>query len=812
MLNIQKINTCFRKAAEIIPRLRWLNIILFLLVMVVSAAGLRLVKTDVSQDNWFLEGDAMLAVKERFEELFGNDDFCAVLVEADNVFTPEILSGIRSLGKELVEKVPYSDDVISITDFEFTLGSNEGIEIIDLVPDAIPTSRHELDRIKEMALSKPYLKNRLISDDGRQAWVMLRMKNIADNWKKDGLENPEMAIGRIFNEVVAQDKYKALHPKTTGLPVTNVDKRNFFSQEMPRMIGLSLVMMIILLAIFLRNVRGVIFPLLTSVGSIMIVFGAQGFLGIRNDPSMIFLPVFLSMAVSIAYSVHVINFFNREFLRTGQRRQAIIDTIEETGWPIFFCAMTTSAGLISMLFVPLKPIRWAGLTASSLVMVTMVMVVVLLPSLLSFGKNREPHPVYARKGGRLLERFMDFLSQKILSRQKVSLAVFAISVIFCLFGLMRFEVSFDTRRTFGLDIPYVNRIHYISRTKVGSLHSYGVALEFHTPDAAKEPGNLSKFEQMIHEIEMLRLTKKTTSLIDIVKDMNQVLNNGDPAFHRIPESQEMIAQLLLLYENAGGREAEKWVDYDYQRLRLLVEVNDYNSEESAKELKFIQRLGKELFPDAKLLFTGVLPQYTVMMDYLTWGQIKSFLFAVGVIVAFMVIVFGSIKTGLIGMIPNIAPAIAIAGIMGYAGIPLDMITVLTIPMLLGLAVDDTIHFINQCQLGFLRTSNYRSSIRGAFISVGTAMLLSSLVLILVFSVYLSSTAKVFFHMGFLVPLGILAALITDYFITPVLLIFFKPFGEDVRETADDRDSVSEKLEGDRSSSQLPGSPGPVIRI
>lgn len=374
---------------------------------------------------------------------------------------------------------------------------------------------------------------------------------------------------------------------------------------------------------------------------------------------------------------------------------------------------------------------------------------------------------------------MDFLSMKILSRQKATLAAFAIFVIICLFGFMRFEVSFDTRRTFGLDIPYIDRICYISQTKVGSLHSYGVALEFDTPDAAKDPANLYKFERLIHEIETFRLTKKTTSLIDIVKDMNQVLNEGNPAFYRIPESREMIAQLLLLYENAGGEEAEKWVDYDYQRLRLLVEVNDYNSEESAKELKLIQQLGNKLFPDAKLLFTGVLPQYTVMMDYLTWGMIKSFFFTVGVIVILMIIVFESIKTGLIGMIPNIMPAIAVAGIMGYADIPLDMITVLTIPMLLGLSVDDTIHFINQCQLGFLRTPNYRSSIRGAFISVGTAIFLTSLVLMLTFSVYLLSPAKVFLHMGFLVPLGVLIALLTDYLITPVLLMLFKPFGKEV---------------------------------
>ena len=125
MLNIEKINQRFLKLGETILRFRWLNIILFLVIMAVAAGGLKKIRTDVDMDSWFMEDDALLAAKDRFEDIFGNNDFCAVLVEADNVFTPAILSKIREMGRELVEKVPYSDDVISLTDFEFTFGTRK---------------------------------------------------------------------------------------------------------------------------------------------------------------------------------------------------------------------------------------------------------------------------------------------------------------------------------------------------------------------------------------------------------------------------------------------------------------------------------------------------------------------------------------------------------------------------------------------------------------------------------------------------------------------------------------------------------------
>lgn len=791
MLNIEKINTRFYRIGETILRLRWFNIVLFLLLIAAALIGLRQIEAETDMESWFLEDDQLLQVKEEFEDIFGNDEYCAVLLEAEDVFTRPVLAAIRQLGQELKQKVPYADDVLSLADFEYSSGTDGGIEIGELVPEPVPADATALDAIRHKALAKPALKGRLVSSDGRYTWLMLRLKTLPEEWIEKREENPELAIGRIAHQVVSQEKYAFLQPKLTGLPVIAYDKMDFFGTETPKLMGMALIVIILTLALFLRNIRGVIFPLITLAGALVIVFGFQGYLRVRVDPSMIFVPIFLGMAISTSYSIHIFNFFRREFFATGQRQHSLLLALEETGWPLLFCALTTVVALLSFWMIPMRPIRWVGLTSAALVAVTYVLALVMLPTLLSFGGDRKPLADQGvdcaekelraadRTGGhRGIDGLMTWLGERVLNRPKTALGVFSLLVVLCLAGMSRVDVSFDVRRSFGTKVPYVNRITEIADTPVGSLYSYGVAIEFPRPDMAKEPENLRKFELLTGEVAALPLTKKISSLLDIIKDMNQMLHDGDPAWYRIPETREMVAQQLLLYENAGGSEAERWVDYDYQRLRLMVEMNDYNSGEAADELEFIQKRAKELFPDSHVLLIGSISQYTVMQDYVTWGQISSFALALAAITVLMSLVFGSLRVGLIGMIPNIAPALVVGGVMGFAGTPLDMMTVTIMPMLLGLAVDDTIHFINHSQLGFQLSGSYRQATRRSFLVVGSAMFYTSLVLLLSFSAFLVSLAKIFVSMGILVGAGILAALLTDYFVTPVLLEKFRVFGKE----------------------------------
>ena len=221
---------------------------------------------------------------------------------------------------------------------------------------------------------------------------------------------------------------------------------------------------------------------------------------------------------------------------------------------------------------------------------------------------------------------------------------------------------------------------------------------------------------------------------------------------------------------------KKWIDYEYKRLRIAVDLRDYNTREVYRELRNITKKAHALFPDAQVTLAGSVAQFTVMQDIVSKGQLTSFLIAIGVITCLMILVFGSFKIGLVAMIPNITPALAVGGLMGWADVPLDMMTITIMPMLLGLAVDDTIHYINHAKLAFERTRDYDKSVRYTFNAIGIPLLFTSVILVANFSVYISSSAKVLIFMGVLTGTGILTALVSDYFVTPVLVKALHAFG------------------------------------
>ena len=318
-------------------------------------------------------------------------------------------------------------------------------------------------------------------------------------------------------------------------------------------------------------------------------------------------------------------------------------------------------------------------------------------------------------------------------------------------------------------------------------------IELPEPGMAKDPVILNKLENLSEKALKSPLTKKTNSILDVIKDMNQVLNEDDYAYYKIPENQELIAQLLLLYENSGGTEAEYWVDYDYKYLRLSVHLNDIKIKEMKSAFDKISIAANKLFPDSEISIVGTIPQFMKMIYYITKGQIISFGFALIVITVLMMIVFGSVKTGIVALIPNFTPAIVIGGLMGFFDIPLDVSTVIIMPMILGLAVDDTIHFINHSKVEFLRTGNYRASILNSIRSVGVALIFTTLVLSGNFLSYVTSEVRFYFFLGILSVSGILSALIADFFVTPLLFKWFNIFGQEDISKEDLPDYSRQKL-------------------
>lgn len=780
-MNIEKINCWFARRGKWIVKRNWIVLLLFVLLFSVGFTGLRHLNITSSWNDYFLEDDPMLVKTDEFKEIFGNDNFVAVLTRCDNTFTKENLELIRNLSNELLDSISYADKVTSITDIEFMVGNKEGMFIEQIVPETIPSDGEGLAEIRRKAYQKPYIAERLVSRDGKQTWIFLKLRPFPEDsvWNKGkGSISPEMLTGKELEHIITKEKYNSLNLKGTGLPYITFAKMNWIGKEMPRVIGLAALLSIVVLLLVTRSLRGVLVPLLTVVGSIVIAYGILGYLRLTIDSGMMMIPMLLTFAVAVAYNIHVHSYFKRRFLMHGQRRTAVEETIGEMGWPVLFSALTTFAALLSFLAIPMQPMRFIGIASSLCVLFSFFITITIMPALLSFGRDGKPNAKLQKAGGRWLDRKLETFGVSVLRHGKPILWVAGMLMALLIYGFIKIETAFDVERTMGRKIEYVKNLLEVSESELGSIYTYDVMIELPEDGEAKTPESLVRLDSLARHASQYPLTKRTTSVLNILKDLNQTLHDGDADFYTIPDNPDEVAQLLLLYENAGGSEAEYWMDYEYRRLRLMVELNAYNSGEAERELKDIVICARKLYPQALVTTVGSIPQFTVMMQYVARGQIYSFAIALLIIGVLMMIVFGSVRIGLIGLIPNITPAIVVGGLMGWMDYPLDMMTATIMPMILGLAVDDTIHFINHGHLEFDRQRNYRSAILRSFRIVGTPLVLTSVIIIVNFAIYTTSESMSFIHMGILSVAGILSALVADLCITPVLFDKFRIFGKE----------------------------------
>ena len=779
-MKIEKINRKFRQTAEWILRHRLLVTGLFALLVAFSFVGTKRIVMKTSFDDYFVSDDPMLLKTDEFKSIFGNDYYVAVLVKNKDVFSKRSLTLIRELSNELKDSLSYADKVTSLTDLEFAVGTEEGMTIEQIVPEQIPSDAAGLKEIRRKAYSKPYLSKKLVSKDGTMTWIMVKLRPFpADSvWKKTSDIAPDMVTGKEAGRIITKAKYAELSPNAAGMPYMSYEKFVYLKGEMGRLFAIAFLVSIVVMLVVTRSLRGVVAPLITSICALIIGFGIIGWTGLYIDMSTAMIAVILTFACSIAYNIHLYNFFKTRFVETGRRKASITDAVGETGWGVLLSGLTTVAAMMTFLSMSIVPMKAIGLNTSLCLLSVLLTCLVVTPVLLSLGRGRKPHAnmSHSFEGyvGDHFERFGGF----VMRNHRRIVVVSSVLTLFCGIGLFFIEPAFDVEKTMGRKVEYVKKFLDLCDTELGSMYSYDLMITLPHADDAKKPENLKRLDQLATITEGYLLTKRHSSVTDIIKDMNCTLNGGKQQFYRIPDDADMVAQLLLLYENAGGTESEYWMDYDYRRLRLQVEIKNYNSNEAEKEMDALQAEARRLFPQAHISMVGNIPQFTVMQQYVERGQMWSMLLSVLVIGVILVLVFSSWKVGLVGMIPNLAPAVIVGGMMGWLDYPLDMMTASLIPMILGIAVDDTIHFINHSHVAYDRCGDYGNAIRSTFRTEGLAIVMSTVVVSATFAGFMSSNATQMVNWGILAVAGMVSALLADLFLTPILFKYLRVFGKE----------------------------------
>jgi hypothetical protein len=781
-MQVSRVNKVFARLGRFQVKFRWLILLATVIVTVLACLGLPRLQMTSSEEEWFDDWDKVKIDQAHFNEKFGSDDTYMVMVRADDVFAPEVLQAIDRLSRRLENEVPYADRVVSLThNLSIPVANDEGFEVKDPFEGGIPEDPQELEAKKQLILSRESLVNNIVSDDSKETWVILSLKSY-----EGGVDFGKDSIAPFARDVIYSDEFKSdkFEMLPTGMSYTEMEENEVISKECAMRIGFGFLVMVICLILFVRSLRGVVVPAIATVGGIASVLGINAWLGIIGDESMVALPVLLGMALSVGYSIHYINSFRMHFRRTGDRRESVICAVEETGWPILFTVITTVASLLSFLFAGIRPIRWIGGISAGIVTMVYLYVIILIPILMSFGKNAKPDPTQVKsEGATKADILFEFFGRKVCRHRRIVAAISAAVMLLQVPGMMNIDVNMDYTKTMGEKIPFVVRLKDMLSGKIGSLYDFNVMVEFEDDDALKDPANMKRIEELEQKLGTLQLTKisgdkpRVQSVTRLVKEMNRTLNADSIEYYKIPDAQDMLTQLLFLYEISDPDALFERMDENYKTTYIHIELAGYDANKIVEDLDSAESYGAQIFPDAKLSVVGDVVNYAEMNGKLVGGLLRSFGGSFLIIAIMMILAFGSIKAGLIGMIPNVAPVLLIGGVMGYSGMPLDMITMLVMPMILGIAVDDTIHMNNHIKYGFERTGSYRQALLLSYREIGKTMGMTTFILCAMFFVFIFSPMGALHNVGLLSIVGLGAALIADYTLTTALVYLTKPYGK-----------------------------------
>jgi len=454
---------------------------------------------------------------------------------------------------------------------------------------------------------------------------------------------------------------------------------------------------------------------------------------------------------------------------------SIVYAMNHSGLAMVMTSTTTAGGLLSFISAKLPPIMSLGIFAAIGVMIALMFSLVLLPSLLVILpiKHKASSKTLNEPSTTWIDKCLKSVSSFAYRYPWFIVTGCILLTIISVMGASKLHFSHNTLSWFPEEHPLRQAVQTMDKQLKGS-GTIEVLI-----DTQKENGLYSpEVMNRLQEIQDYAVTIQSqnisiasaNSVVDILKKIHQSLNENHPDFYAVPQDREMIAQELLLFENSGTDDLEPWVDSQFSVARMTLKVPQADARYYNELLVQLEQKLQSTFQGyAKITITGSTTLVTTTMFNLIETMISSYLSAGIIITLLMIITMANVKIGLLSMIPNVLPVLVGLGVMGFLGIPLDVSTILVGSIAMGIAVDDTIHFMHHFQRYYQKTGEVQQAIQLTLNTSGRALIYTSIVLSLGFFVFMMASLSNISNFGLITGITILAALLSDLLIAPALV-------------------------------------------
>jgi predicted RND superfamily exporter protein len=647
-------------------------------------------------------------------------------------------------------------DVLSLANAVDIRSVDDGLDISPFAT-GLEDGSTTLADIRERVLGNPVYAGNLVSVNGDATALVIYFDDISDlQYMRGGIHEQ---ITRILEEERgSSDIY------LTGTPFFKVAMSEALIKDLLWTPPLITVILVIVLVAAYRSVIGVVAPLITVGAGVILTLGTISALGHSLSMISVLVPPLL-MILGFSYAVHVTSEYHqlRNHPETGT--SVVQQAMQHMILPVSLTGLTTIAGFVAMMANPIGAVKEFGIFAAIGVVYVTVLSITFTPALLRVLDRKPRVPVNVeRPVTQRFDRFVERIALFDLKHRNVIFIVAAILFMLSLAGITRIHVSTESITNFAADSE-VRKGFDIVNEKLGGANNFYIVLEGSHRDAFKEPANL----RLLQELQAWLLEQPeiggTLSIADYLMLINQAFNDNNPEFHTIPDNKRLITQLLFL---SASEDLDRIVDSRYQTTNLVVRSRVINSDLMTGLIERIQGRLAEMPEHIKATVTGNPVLISETLTNIIIGQAQSVGLALVFVYLILTVMFMSHRIGLVALLPNILPVAVYFGTLGFFGISLNPSTSLIAPMVLGIAIDDTIHYFSRFNREVRSNADDRKATLLTMKAVGRPVTLTSVGLCLGFLVLMNSELRMQAQVGIMASYALAIAWLCDFMLTPAL--------------------------------------------
>jgi len=742
---------------------KW-RIVLGCLLLIASAAiGLGQLQFNGDYRVFFGADDPKLIAFDQMQATYNKSDNVAIIIapKKGTVFTAQNLKLVWQLTDEAWQ-IPHSLRVDSLSNYQHTEAVDDDLLVEDLLLEIEDLNPAKIAKIKAVALNEPLLLHKLIAPNGDSTIVNVTVQLPGKNLIK---ELPE--TGEYVDSLLA--KYRELYPDVDIFISGVIAINRAFAQEAQHdaatLIPAMFVTVIIVLGLLLRSISATLATLVIIVTSIATTMGLAGWLGINLTTTTVNVPTIV-MTLAVADCVHLVSGV-LYFMHQGQgKHQSIISSYQLNFGPILLTSITTSIGFLTLNFSYSPAMNDLGNLVAIGVMIAFALSVTLFPALLAL------IPLKATDQSSSDSSFSAF-SNFIISRYKKVAIAITLLIVAISSQLFTNEINDVAIEYFSPQTEFRRATDYMSE------HLSGLSQLDYAIDSGEENGiNKPEFLQVIAEFELWLLaqpeTDHVTAITTIIKRLNKNMHGDDPNYYQLPPSRELSAQYLLMYEMSlpYGLDLNNMLNVDKSATRVTANFTNIGS----NEVIDLEQRSYDWFAKFAPQLSVSIASSNLVFAHIGDRNMASMLIGSAAALVLISILVGlslkSVRLGLISLVPNITPAAIGFGIWGMLDGQINLALSVVTSITLGIVVDDTIHFLSKYHLSKKSDQSTRDAIRTSFSLVGRALLITTIVLAIGFSILTLSNFTMNRDMGMLTAIIIVIALIVDFVLLPAILLIF----------------------------------------